>query len=356
MTSPTALDSDSFDSSGPSEPIIDLAFHGSLENIGTTAAVIEAHGGGGFFVSEAQHDPFVSLAAAAGATSEIALGTSVAIAFARTPMSLAYAAHDVHRLSGGRLILGLGTQVAAHVVRRYGMPWSRPAARMGEYIAALRAIWESWETGGRLSFSGDFYTHTLMSPVFSPGPLAMPAPRIWLAAVGPRMTEVAGSLADGLVLHPLTSVDYRNKLVLPRAHGAWSAAGRTGSLELSAMAMVACGRTEEELASAIGITRTQIAFYASTPAYAEVLEHHGWMDLQTEASECVARGAFHELGSLVDDDILNTFAIIGSPEEVAAELPQRYAGVDRVTVTMPFQEIGEGSAALEMLTQSHSGQ
>ncbi|HET7691241.1 MAG TPA: TIGR03617 family F420-dependent LLM class oxidoreductase [Nocardioidaceae bacterium] len=335
--------------------LVDLAFHDSPPAIRESACAAERAGAAGLFVSEAQHDPFVSLTAAAATTERLTLGTSVAIAFARTPMSLAYAAHDLQQLSNGRLVLGLGTQVAAHVTRRYGMPWSRPAARMKEYVAALRAIWDSWQNGSKLDFQGDFYTHTLMAPAFSPGPLEVPHPRIWLAAVGPRMVDVAAEVADGLVLHPLTSTSYRDEVVLPAVSQRRASLGLSSPFDLSAMVMVACGETPEAIAEATAVTRTQIAFYASTPAYLAVLQHHGWEDLHHEAHAVVARKGFFELAALVDDDVLHTFAAVGTPDEVADQLRQRHEGaVDRITLTMPFQHVGPGSPALhviESLTQ-----
>jgi probable F420-dependent oxidoreductase len=333
---------------GPA-PAIDLGFHGSLDRLRVTATAVERHGGAGLFVSEAQHDPFVPLAVAAEHTERLVLGTAVAIAFARTPMSLAYTAHDLQRLSRGRLVLGLGTQIAPHIVRRFGMPWSRPAARMREYVAALRAIWDSWQTGERLRFEGDFYSHTLMPEAFSPGPLDVALPPVWVAGVGVRMVEAAAAVADGLFLHPMTSVRYRDDVVLPAVAGARSAAGASGSFSLAAMAMVASGDTEESLAEAVALTRRQIAFYASTPAYLPVLEHHGWEQLHHEAHAGMARGGYRTLGELVDDEVLRTFALVGSPTEVAHELRSRYAGVDRITLTMPFQDVGDGSAAFEIL-------
>ena len=313
-------------------PTVGLAFHGSFDTLRSTAVAVEEAGGGGFFVSEADHDAFVMLGAAVEPTREIALGTSVAIAFARTPMSLAYTAHDLHRLSGGRLVLGLGTQIAPHVVKRFGMPWSRPAARMEEYVAALRAIWTCWQDGTRLAFEGDFYTHTLMPRAFSPGPLDGPPPPVWLAAVGPAMVDVAARVADGLILHPMTTATYRDEVVRPRLGGR--------PLTLAAMAMVATGRTEEELAASVALARRQIAFYASTPAYLPVLEHHGWADLHRAAHDGMRRGDYDRLGDLVDDEVLAAFAVVGDAQQVADEVLRRYAAVDRVVLSLPFQDSG----------------
>lgn len=335
-------------------PVLDLGYHGDLAGLRAAALEVDRLGGSGLFVSEAAHDALIPLASLAHGTS-LPLGTSVAIAFGRTPMSLAYAAHDLHRLSGGRLLLGLGTQIAPHITRRYAMPWSKPAERMREYIEALRAIWRSWEDGSRLSFHGEFYEHTLMPDAFSPGPLGIPAPPIWLAAVGPRMLEVAGHVADGLIVHPLTSASYLRNVITPTVDAARTAAGRTGPFTRSAMAQVATGRTEEELAASVAKTRRQIAFYASTPAYLPVLAHHGWEELHEAAHRGMREGRYEELGNLVDDEVLDTFAVVGPPDEVASALGRRYADVDRVTLTLPYQEVGAGSAALEVLTAASRG-
>lgn len=324
-------------------PAIGFGFHGSLDTLRATAAAVEDAGGNGFFVSEADHDAFVMLGAAAEHTRQVTLGTAVAIAFARTPMSLAYTAHDLQRLSGGRLVLGLGTQIAPHVVKRFGMPWSRPAARMQEYVAALHAIWDSWQDGTKLSFEGDFYTHTLMPQAFSPGPLDGRTPAIWLAGVGPKMVEVAAQVADGLLLHPMTSADYRDHVTLPLVER------RSGPFTLAAMAMVATGRTDEEIAASVAVTKRQIAFYASTPAYLPVLAHHGWEELHHAAHEGMRRGDYLTLGDLVDDEVLSTFAVVGDPRQVAEALRVRYRAVDQVILTMPCQGVAAQAAAIEVL-------
>ncbi|MEV5412263.1 TIGR03617 family F420-dependent LLM class oxidoreductase [Thermopolyspora sp. NPDC052614] len=333
-------------------PVVGLGFHGSLDTLRATAAEVEEVGGGGFFVSEADHDAFVMLGAAAEHTRQVTLGTAVAIAFARTPMSLAYTAHDLQRLSGGRLVLGLGTQIAPHVVKRFGMPWSRPAARMREYVAALHAIWDCWQHGTKLGFEGDFYTHTLMPQAFSPGPLDGPVPEIWIAGVGPKMVEVAAQVADGLFLHPMTSADYRDRVMLPSVAAARAAAGRAGPFTLAAMAMVATGRTDEEIAASVAVTKRQIAFYASTPAYLPVLAHHGWEELHHAAHEGMRRGDYLTLGELVDDEVLHTFAVVGDPAQVAAGVRARYRPVDQVILTLPFQERAARAAAIEVLALS----
>lgn len=329
---------------------MDIAFHGGPERIAALAAEVERRGGvRGLFVAEAAHDPFVALALAATATERIEVGTSIAVAFARTPMAMAYSAYDLQRLSGGRLVLGLGTQIKPHITRRYAMPWSQPADRMQEYVAALRAIWHSWQTGDVLDFRGDFYEHTLMPPLFSPGALATPSPRVWLAAVGPRMVAAAGAVADGLICHPLLSRSYLEDVVVPAVSRSRSDHGRDGRFEISTLCMVATGRTEEALADAVAGVRRQIGFYASTPAYRPVLDHHGWGDLHAEAHLLTKTDRWAELGDLVDDEVLAAFAVVGEPDSVGAEVRARFGGLaDRVTTSMPYD--ADDLLALDLLT------
>jgi probable F420-dependent oxidoreductase len=329
---------------------VDIAFHGGPERIADLATEAERRGGvRGLFVAEAAHDPYVALALAATATKRIELGTSIAVAFARTPMATAYSAYDLQRLSGGRLVLGLGTQIKPHITRRYGMPWSAPAARMTEYVAAVRAIWDSWQTGDRLDFRGDFYEHTLMTPMFSPGPLDVPNPRLWLAAVGPRMLEAAGAVGDGLICHPLLSRSYLAEVVLPTVERSRVAHDRSGSFEVSALCMVATGRTEEQLADAVAGVRHQIGFYASTPAYRPVLDHHGWGDLHAEAHALTKADRWAELSDLVDDEVLATFAVAGELDAAGSGVRARFAGLaDRVTTSMPYD--ADERLALDLLS------
>jgi probable F420-dependent oxidoreductase len=328
---------------------VDIAFHGGPELIAELAREAERRGTArGVFVAEAAHDPFVALTLAAGGTERIELGTSVAVAFARTPMLMAYSAYDLHRLSGGRLVLGLGSQIKPHITRRYAMPWSSPAARMREYVAALHAIWHSWQTGDELDFRGDFYEHTLMPPLFSPGMLDTPSPRVWLAAVGPLMLEAAGAVADGLICHPLLSRSYLGDVVEPMVRKGREAAGRTEPFEVSTLCLVATGRTEEQLADAVAGVRRQIGFYASTPAYKPVLDHHGWGGLHDEAHAMTTSGRWSELGDLVDDEVLATFAVVAELDAAGAEVRGRFAGLaDRVTTSMPYD--ADDLLALDLL-------
>ncbi len=321
-------------------PAVDVAFHGDPARMPAVARETERRGSvGALYVAEAVHDPFVSLALAAVSTESLRIGTSIALAFARSPMAMAYPAYDVHRLSGGRLVLGLGPQIKAHITRRYDMPWTAPAARMREYVAAVQAIWHTWQTGDKLDFRGDFYSHTLMPPLFNPGPLGCPSPEIWLAGVGPRMVEAAGAVADGFMGHPLVSRSYLETVLIPQVDtGRAKARRETEPFTFSAMAMVATGRSEEGLAEAIAGTRRQIGFYASTPAYRPVLDHHGWGALHEEANLMSKTNRWAELGGLVDDEVLNTLALVGEIDQVGVALRDRFGGLaDRVTLSMPYQ-------------------
>ncbi|GAA3519910.1 LLM class F420-dependent oxidoreductase [Aeromicrobium panaciterrae] len=324
-----------------------MAFHGDAAEIGAVATEAEARGVGGLFVAEAAHDPYIALALAGQATSRIRIGSSVAIAFARTPMSTAYSAWDVHRLSGaggpannegvavgGRLVLGLGTQIKPHITRRFDMPWSSPAPRMAEYVAALRSIFDSFQNGTRLDFQGDFYQHTLLPPLFNPGPIDGGPPPIWLAAVGPKMLATAGAVADGLICHPLLSRSYLDEVIVPTVTAGRAGGAHAGEpFTTSVLCMVATGRTEEDLALAIAGTKRQIGFYASTPAYKPVLDHHGWGDLHAEAHAYTKSGRWTELGDLVPDEVLNMFAVVGDLDTARAEFRSRFAGSAQRVIT-----------------------
>ena len=324
------------DSTGPSTGPrlrLDASVSADPGTILASARAAESRGVERLVVAETAHNPFVQLARAADATRSIELATGVAIAFARTPMTLAYEAWGLHEASGGRAVIGLGSQVKPHIVRRFGMPWDRPAARMREYVHAVRAIWNSWQTGDRLAFRGDFYTHTLMTPTFAPPRIEAGMPRILLAGVGPLMTAAAGAVADGFISHPFTSLDYLTTQVLPRVREARAKAEAEGAewtarpFEVVGNVLTATGRTEEELRANLVDVRERLAFYASTPAYRPVLEQHGWGALHEELHTLSVRGRWREMGELIDDQVYDAFAVAGSPDEVAREIHRRYAGV-----------------------------
>ncbi len=297
------------------------------------APQIEEAGFDGAYTFEGQSDPFIAVAAAAMSTRRMELMTSVAIAFARNPMNLAYLGNDLQNLSRGRFILGLGTQIKAHIERRFSMPWSRPAARMRELVQAIRAIWACWDTGERLRFEGEFYRHTLMTPMFIPQPRDYPKPPIYIAGVGPLMTEVAAEVGDGYFLHPFSTARSLDELSLAAIGRGLERAGRSREeFAVAAQVITATGLDEKGLEESIFGARSQIAFYASTPAYLPVLQCHGWEGLHEEANRLSKEGRWLEMANLVDDEILNTIAVVGTPAEVARKIVERFRGrVERIS-------------------------
>jgi probable F420-dependent oxidoreductase len=314
----------------------------TLDAAGRTAREAEAAGYDGLWSLEAAHDPFLPLLLSAEHTERIALGTGIAVAFARNPMNLAYIADDLQRFSQGRFILGLGSQIKPHITRRFSMPWSAPAARMREMVMAIRAIWRCWETGARLEFEGDFYSHTLMTPLFSPGPNPYGNPRIFVAAVGERMTGVAAEVADGLLVHGFTTARYLREVTTPRlVEGLDRAGRRRADFTVTYPGLIATGSTPERIDAAKDAIRGQIAFYGSTPAYRPVLDLHGWGDVADELHRLSRRNepqAWLEMASIITDDILEAFAVVAEPDAVAAEVRTRFDGlVDRFSFYTPYE-------------------
>ncbi|HMT25000.1 MAG TPA: TIGR03617 family F420-dependent LLM class oxidoreductase [Microthrixaceae bacterium] len=289
---------------------------------------IEAVGYDRAFSFEAKHDPFLPLAVAAEHTSRIELGTAIAIAFARTPMTLANIGWDLQALTGGRFVLGLGTQIAPHITQRFSMQWSEPVARLREMVAAIRAIWRSWETGERLSFAGRYYTHTRMIPAFDPGPSPFGAPRILTAGFGPQMTALAGECADGFLVHPLNTRRSLEQLTMPAIAEGLARAGRSRSdIEITAVTIVVTGRSEEEFVRSREAVREQLAFYGTTPAYRPVFELSGRGDLHVELKRRGAAGEWSAMSELIDDEFLAEVAVVGEPHEIAPQLRRRLGGI-----------------------------
>jgi probable F420-dependent oxidoreductase len=310
-----------------------------LSRAAADAKEAESFGYDGIWVPETSRDPFLPLAIAAEHTERVEIGTSIAVAFARSPMTLANTAYDLTGYSGGRFILGLGSQIKPHITKRFSMEWSKPAARMRELVLAMRAIWDCWMNDTRLDFRGDFYTHTLMTPFFNPGPQEGGIPRVFLAGVGPLMTEVAGEVCDGFFCHGFTTERYLREVTLPALERGREKAGATmEGFEICGPSFVVTGNTEEELELAKMGTRQQIAFYGSTPAYREVLELHGWGDLQPQLNSLSKEGRWEEMGGLIDDEILETFAVVGEPDRIAPELKERYGDViSRISFYAPYR-------------------
>jgi probable F420-dependent oxidoreductase len=318
--------------------LVDSAAPISASPLEVESLAVEAEklGYDGFGAAETRHDVFSSLALAARATSRIELQSSIAVAFARNPMTVAVGANDVQLISGGRFQLGLGSQVKAHIERRFAMPWGQPAARMEDFLGAVKAIWQAWATGERLFYRGEFYQHTLMTDFFDPGPNPHGNPPILLAAVGERMTAVAGRAADGLLVHPLTSTRYLREKTIPAVTEARG--GTRDGFTLGLSALVVLGADEESRRVAERAVRGQIAFYASTPSYRAVLDLHGWGELADRLKTLARQQAWEEMAAAIDDDVLDTFAVPGDAATVAAALRSRFGGlIDRISFYLPYR-------------------
>jgi probable F420-dependent oxidoreductase len=296
---------------------------------------LEAIGYDGAFSFEAKHDPFLPLAAAAEHTERLELGTAIAIAFARNPMNLANIGYDLQVLSGGRFILGLGSQVRPHIEKRFSSRWSHPARRMREMVLAIRAIWDCWEGRGELRFEGEFYRHTLMIPAFDPGPNPFGTPPIYVGGFGPKMVEAVGETADGLITHPFNSRKSLEELTLTALDRGLAKSGRTRSqVSVVCGTIIATADTEEELAKVKEVLRKQLAFYGSTPAYRSTLECHGWGDLHPELNSLSKQGRWDDMAGLIDDEILHAIAVVGPRDAIADAVFDRLDGIaDGVSLT-----------------------
>jgi probable F420-dependent oxidoreductase len=319
--------------------------------VANAAREAEAAGVAGIWSEETAHEPFLPLMLAATATERVSLGTGIAVAFARSPMAVAQAAWDLQAASGGRFILGLGTQVRGHIERRFGMPWSAPGPRLREYLLCLRAIFDCWQHGAKPAFAGEHYQFTLMTPIFNPGPLATPwtdasgvakGVPVWIAGVNDYLCRLAGELCDGFHVHPLHSPKYIAEFVLPRIEaGARRTGRRLADVQRASTAFVITGDTDDELARAERAVRQQIAFYASTPSYRTILDLHGWGDVAGRLTEMSRRGEWQAMADLITDEMLDTFATRGAVGELPALLQQRYEGLlDRVSLYVPHTAAG----------------
>jgi probable F420-dependent oxidoreductase len=303
---------------------------------GPAAAAAEADGYDSVQSNELRHDPFAPLAFAALATERVALATSVAIAFPRSPMIVANHAWDLARHSNGRFVLGLGSQVKAHNERRFSVPWIAPAARLGEYVQALRAIWRTWETGVKLDFKGQHYNFTLMTPEFSPGPQGLKMIPVAMAAVGPVMLRTAARVADSVRLHGFATRKYLEEVVRPMLHAELTASGKNfGGFEVTGGGFIATGPNEAAVREAAEKVRYRVAFYGSTPAYRPVFEVHGIGDLGARLNEKVREGKWNEISKLVSDEVLDLFVARAPYEGIAEAIEQRFGGVVD-TVTLEF--------------------
>jgi probable F420-dependent oxidoreductase len=319
---------------------IDATLPSEIDATKEAAADLERAGYDGIWTGESSHDPFLKLLLASEATEHATIGTSIAIAFGRTPLVLAHSGYDLAQYTRGRFVLGLGSQVKPHIERRFSMPWSRPAARMREFVLALRTIWACWQEGAPLDFRGEFYQHTLMTPFFSPERHEFGPPPVHLAGVGELMTQVAGEVCDGFLVHPFTTRRYYDEVTLPALERGRSAGGHYGmdGFVVSGRVFVAIGRNDEELERAIDGTKRQIAFYASTPAYRSVLDMHGFGDLQPELTRLTREGRWEEMPALIDQELLDAMVAVGDPDTVGREVARVWADVyERITLYVNYE-------------------
>jgi probable F420-dependent oxidoreductase len=330
---------------------LDVRIGGTLSEAGRFAREAEAMGFDGAWTSETAQDAFLPLVLAAEHTTRLTLGTSIAVAFPRSPMTAAYIAWDLQRLSGGRFILGLGTQVKGHIQRRYGLAWDAPGPRLRDYIRALRAIWECWQQGTPLSYQGEFYSHTLMTPFFNPGPIDQPRIPIHIAGVQEYMCRLAGELCDGLHVHPFHSEKYLRDIVLPAVEVGLHGSGRTrGDICLVGSAFVVTGETAAAMQVAREDVRRQLAFYASTPNYRVILECHGWGEIAKELTRRSVRADWEGMAALITDEMLEAFAIVGDSGEIPEKLRRRYSGLlDRLAIYEAFDPARSPTAQRALL-------
>jgi len=316
---------------------VDGGVSSQLANVVEAATTLERRGYDGCWTAEVSHDPFLPLTLAAEHTDAIELGTGIAVAFARNPMTVANVGWDLQEYSGGRLNLGLGSQIQPHIEKRFSMPWSRPVPRMREFVLAMREIWTCWRDGSKLSFEGDFYTHKLMTPMFTPELHAYDFPKVFVAAVGEAMTEMAGEVADGVLAHAFTTKRYFEAVTTPALMRGMARSGRQRSdFQVSCPVFVVTAKDDSELGAAAVATRKQIAFYGSTPAYRKVLELHGWGALQDDLRSLSLKGDWDGMGALIDDEVLEAFAVVAPIDKLAAKIRDRCDGViDRVMVGFP---------------------
>jgi probable F420-dependent oxidoreductase len=317
---------------------VETGFMGrTIAEIKEAAQHVEALGFDGLITPETGHDPFFPLLIAAEHTQRITLGTSVAIAFPRSPFVTAQIAWDLQHFSGGRFQLGLGTQVKGHNERRYSTPWvGPPGPRLREYILCLRAIFDTFQNNTPPRFQGKYYQFTLINPFFNPGPIEHPHVPIYISAVGPYMCRLAGELCDGVRLHGFNTLKYTREVVLPNLEAGAKKAGRSvRDIDIVGGGFIITGRNREELERLKQATRNQVAFYGSTRTYHGVLEAHGWGEIGMRLHQLSLEGKWQEMASLITDDILREFAIIGAPDEIAPQIKERWGGIV-TTVSLAF--------------------
>ena len=280
-------------------------------------------------VGETQHDPFMPLALVAEHTERIGFGTSVAIAFPRVPHLTANLAWDLSHFSGGRFVLGLGTQVKGHNERRFSVPWAPPGPRLRDYIGCLRAIWDSWQHGTKPDYEGDYYQYKLTSPFFNPGPIEHPDIKVVISAVNPFNARLAGEVCDGIAIHGFSTFEYIREVLLPAVHeGARRADKDPKELIIRGGGFLVTGRTEEEVHAARERVRRQISFYGSTRSYSRVMKQHGWDDEAAHLHRLSLQGGWNEMVGVVTDEMLEEFCVVGTWDEIAGTMREKYAGIN----------------------------
>ena len=303
------------------------------------ARKVEAMGYDCLWCSETQHDPYLPLAVAATSTARIKLGTNIATVFSRSPMITAQIAWDLQKASAGRFTLGLGTQVKGHNERRFSVKWESPGPKMAEAIRAIRTIWDCWQNGTKLNFKGRFYTFDVMTPFFNPGPIEHPTVPIFIAGVNPYMCGVAGELCDGLHVHPFNSPKYLREVVHPAVEAGLKKSGRARKdFTYATTTFVVVGDTDKERAEQARMVKQQIAFYASTRTYEPVLAAHGWQDLTPKLHRKSVEGDWQGMADLVTDEMLDTYAVTATYDNLRAKIEERYAGLlDRTALYQPYR-------------------
>lgn len=313
-------------------------FPKDLNTAGEVARQVEQYGFSGLWTAETSHNPFLPLTHAAIATQRINLGTAIAVAFPRSPMVTAGIAWDLAEQSKGRFILGLGTQIKPHITKRFSTEWSAPVPRLREYIESMRAIWHTWQTGEQLRYTGEHYRFTLMTPFFSPDPMPYFDIPIYIAGVNERLCRLAGELCQGFHVHPFHTVRYLKELIIPNIEAGAKRSNRSREdVKLTCAIFVVTGKDVEEIRNNAIATKSQIAFYASTPSYSSVLEMHGWQDLGERLGKMTREGRWSEMWQEISDDMLNEIAVVAPIDELAHKVKERYTRLlDRIGYYFPF--------------------
>lgn len=332
---------------------VDTGLPADLSQVPAAAQRAEALGYDGVITPETGHDPFLAHVLAAEHTERLELGTAVAIAFPRSPMTTAQIAWDIQKLSKGRFTVGLGTQVKGHIVRRYGMDWVPPGPRLRDYVLMMRAIWDSWQNGAKAEFQGEHYRYTLMTPLFSPGQIEHPHIPIHISAINPYNCRLVGRLCDGIKVHTFNTMKYLREVIIPNIEKGAKKAGRDPKeIEICGMGSVITGKNQEEVEKAMAPARQQIAFYGSTRTYQPVFDVHGWGDLTMELNALSLEGKWQEMATKISDDVLDQFAIIGTYDEIVSKIKEKCAGViDRMTFAIPVRSADDEDRLKSMIKE-----